>query len=147
VDGGHDSLVLQVQRLYPDARLPVRATPQASGLDLFAYLSAPVEILPDPVHIPTGIAIAVPPGWDVQVRPRSSLSAKGVGVTLGTIDSDYRGEILVTMYRFGTRRYWLQPGDRIAQLVISRLANVTMTEVAALAPTERGSGRHGSTGR
>jgi dUTP pyrophosphatase len=138
---------LRVLRLHPDARLPVRATPGASGLDLFAYLPAPVEIGPDPTLIPTGIAIEFPTGWDVQVRPRSSLSSKGIGVTLGTIDSDYRGEVMVTVYRFGTRPHAIQPGDRIAQLVVSRLADISVEEVAALSPTERGGGGHGSTGR
>jgi dUTP pyrophosphatase len=141
------AITLRILRLHPDAQLPTRGTPHASGLDLFAYLGEPVELGQHPVRIPTGIAIEAPPGWDVQVRPRSSLSVKGIGVTLGTIDSDYRGEILVTMFRFGVMEHWVQPGDRIAQLVISRLANFSLQEVDTLTPSERGQGGHGSTGR
>lgn len=98
--------------------------------------------------MPAGIAIEFPPGYDVQVRPRSGLSAKGVGVTLGTIDADYRGELLVTMWTFGdTETHEIRNGDRIAQLVIAQLAPVEIVEAAELAPTDRGDAGHGSTGR
>jgi dUTP pyrophosphatase len=140
-------LTVRVMRVRPDAALPARVSEGASGLDLFACLAGPVEITPDPVLVPTGIAIEAPAGWDVQVRPRSGLSAKGIGVALGTIDSDYRGEILVTMYRFGTQAHVVQPGDRIAQLVVGRLADVELEEVSSLTPTARGAAGHGSTGR
>ena len=106
---------LKVRRLRPGARLPQRATPGSTGLDLFACIegTGSVELGRDPVLVPTGIAIEVPPGYDAQVRPRSGLSAKGVGVTLGTIDSDYRGEVLVTMYLFGALdSYTIRHGDR-----------------------------------
>lgn len=139
-------LTLKIKRLRPGARLPLRVTSGSSGLDLFACLDEPLELSPDPVLVPTGIAIEVPPGYDVQIRPRSSLSAKGVGIALGTIDSDYRGEVLVTMYRFGTRPHRIVPGDRIAQLVVTRLAELNLEEVEDLTPTERGTGGHGSTG-
>jgi dUTP pyrophosphatase len=140
---------LRVQLLRPGARLPQRATPGASGLDLFACIEAPggVEVGRDPVRVPTGIAIEVPPGYDAQVRPRSGLSAQGVGVTFGTIDSDYRGEVLVTMHLFGSQEsYTVRHGDRIAQLIIARLADLPVVEAPALSPTERGHGGHGSTG-
>jgi dUTP pyrophosphatase len=140
---------LRVQLLRPGARLPQRATPGASGLDLFACIEAPegMELSRDPVLVPTGIAIEVPPGYDVQVRPRSGLSAQGVGVTFGTIDSDYRGEVLVTMYLFGSQgSHTVRHGDRIAQLVIARLTDLRVVEAQALSPTERGQGGHGSTG-
>lgn len=98
--------------------------------------------------MPAGIAIEFPPGYDVQVRPRSGLSAKGVGVALGTIDADYRGELLVTMWTFGdTETHEIRNGDRIAQLVIAQLAPVEIVEAAELAPTDRGGAGHGSTGR
>jgi dUTP pyrophosphatase len=98
--------------------------------------------------VPTGIAIEAPAGFDAQVRPRSGLSSKGVMVTLGTIDSDYRGEVLVTMYVLPYRGpHVVHTGDRIAQLVVSRLADVELEEAPELSLTERGSGRHGSTGR
>ena len=141
--------ILKVRRLRPGARLPQRATPGSTGLDLFACIEAAgsIELGRDPVLVPTGIAIELPPGYDAQVRPRSGLSAKGVGVTFGTIDSDYRGEVLVTMYVFGSHEsYTVRHGDRIAQLVIAHLADLPVVEAQALSPTERGQGGHGSTG-
>jgi dUTP pyrophosphatase len=143
------ALALRVRLLRPGARLPQRATPNASGLDLFACIEEPegVTLGHDPVLVPTGIAIEAPPGYDAQVRPRSGLSARGVGVTFGTIDSDYRGEVLVTMYLFGSQEsYTVRHGDRIAQLVVARLADLPVVEAEALSPTERGQGGHGSTG-
>ena len=141
--------VLKVQRLRPGARMPVRATPAASGFDLFACLPGAASLVlgRHPVLIPTGIALEIPPGFDAQIRPRSGLSSKGVGVALGTIDSDYRGEVLVTMYVFGSQdSFSIRNGDRIAQLVLSRLAELPVVEAEELSPTARGSGGHGSTG-
>ena len=143
------ALTLKVRRLRPGARLPQRATPGATGLDLFACIeeAGSIELGRDPTLVPTGIAIEVPPGYDAQVRPRSGLSAKGVGVAFGTIDSDYRGEVLVTMYLFGDHdSHTVRHGDRIAQLVIGRWADLPVVEVEALSETERGPGGHGSTG-
>ena len=140
---------LKIKRLRPNARLPQRATPGSTGLDLFACLGndGTIPLSAQPRLIPTGIAIEVPRGYDVQIRPRSGLSAKGVGVTLGTIDSDYRGEILVTMYLFDPHAsFEIKHGDRIAQMVISKIADLPPVEVEHLSPTERGSGGHGSTG-
>jgi len=139
---------LKVQRLHAEARLPARATPGASGLDLYACLpDGDVALGPDPVRVPTGIAIEFPAGYDAQVRPRSGLSLQGVGVSFGTIDSDYRGEVLVTMWVFGSRtEHRVRHGDRIAQLVIARLAELPVVEVDALTRTERGASGHGSTG-
>ena len=129
--------------------MPARATDGASGLDLYACLPDGDLVLgPDPVRVPTGVAIEFPAGYDVQVRPRSGLSLKGVGCSFGTIDSDYRGEVLVTMWTFGSRaEYRLSHGDRIAQLVVARLAELPVEEVAALTPSARAGGGHGSTGR
>ena len=137
-----------MQRLHPRALLPVRATPGASGLDLYACLpDGEIVLGPDPVRVPTGIAIEFPAGYDVQVRPRSGLSLQGVGVSFGTIDSDYRGEVLVTMWVFGSRvEHRVRHGDRIAQLVVAKLAELPVEEVAALTPTARGAAGHGSTG-
>jgi dUTP pyrophosphatase len=141
---------LRVKRLRDGARLPLRATAGASGLDLFACLDAPgwYDLSPDPSAVPTGIAIELPPGYDATIRPRSGLSLRGVGVVLGTIDADYRGELLVSMYVFGTRTsYRIEHGDRIAQLVIAQLANLPIEEASMLSPTPRDTGGHGSTGR
>ena len=142
--------MLKVKRLRPDAVIPERATPGSTGLDLFACIDGEgtVTLGTTPKLVGTGIAIEVPRGYDVQIRPRSGLSAKGVGVTLGTIDSDYRGEVLVTMYLFNAETsFEVRHGDRIAQMVISRVAELPIVEVDGLSATERGSGGHGSTGR
>jgi dUTP pyrophosphatase len=141
--------VLKVMRLRPQARLPLRATPGASGYDLFACIDGEGALMlsPDPVLVPTGIAVELPPGYDATLRPRSGLAARGVTVILGTIDSDYRGELLVAMHVFGSRSsYQVQHGDRIAQLVIARLAELSVEEAGTLSPTPRGAGGHGSTG-
>jgi dUTP pyrophosphatase len=143
-----DAPALKIQRLHSQARLPERATEGASGLDLYACLPEGNVVLgPDPVRVPAGVAIEFPAGYDAQVRPRSGLSLQGVGVAYGTIDSDYRGEVLVTMWVFGSRReHVVRHGDRIAQLVVSRLAELPVVEVEALTPTARGASGHGSTG-
>ncbi len=96
----------------------------------------------------TGIAIEVPAGLDVQVRPRSGLAKQGVLCTFGTVDADYRGELIVTMYAFAPGvTHVVHDGDRIAQMVIARLADVDFEEADTLSETARGSGGHGSTGR
>ncbi len=142
-----DAPVLRVQRLRPDARLPQRATPGSTGYDLYACLDEDLIVGQEPVPVPTGIAIEAPTGYDVQIRPRSGLSARGVQVTFGTIDSDYRGELLVTMYVLPYREpHVVRPGDRIAQLVMARTADVAIEEADALSASQRGSGGHGSTG-
>jgi dUTP pyrophosphatase len=140
---------IKVKRLHPDARLPQRATKDATGLDLFACIDGKGKVILEtqPKLIGTGIAIEVPKGYDAQIRPRSGLSLKGVGVALGTIDSDYRGEVLVTMYLLGTdSSFEVKHGDRIAQLVVTKLADLPLIEVPELSETERGSRGHGSTG-
>ncbi|MEX1252928.1 MAG: dUTP diphosphatase [Dehalococcoidia bacterium] len=144
----NDRLTLKIRRLHTDARLPARATEGASGLDLYACLpDGDVTLGPDPVRVPAGVAIEFPPGYDVQVRPRSGLSLKGVGVAFGTIDSDYRGEVLVTMWIFGSKtEHVVRHGDRIAQLVVSRLAELPVVEVDELTASGRGASGHGSTG-
>ena len=139
---------LKVKKLRPDALLPRRATASSTGLDLFACLGGTIRLDSRPKLIGTGIAIEFPSGYDVQIRPRSGLSSKGVGVTLGTIDSDYRGEIMVTMYMMAPGDgFDIRHGDRIAQLVIHKLADVGIVEATELSTTERGTGGHGSTGR
>jgi dUTP pyrophosphatase len=142
-------LALRVKRLRPSAKLPQRATPGATGLDLFACIEEePVKLSVQPKLIGTGIAIEVPRGYDVQIRPRSGLSSKSIGIALGTVDSDYRGEVMVTMYLLSPdTSFEIKHGDRIAQMVITKLANLPLVQVDELTPTERGRGGHGSTGR
>jgi dUTP pyrophosphatase len=139
--------VLRVQKLRPDARLPEKATAGATGYDLYACLDGELSVGQEPVKVPTGLAIEAPAGFDVQIRPRSGLSSKGVQVTFGTIDSDYRGELLVSMFVLPYRGpHTVRPGDRIAQLVVSRSADVVIEETAELSASGRGAGGHGSTG-
>jgi dUTP pyrophosphatase len=140
--------LIRVKRLRPNARLPERATEGSTGYDLYACLDEPLEVGPTPVKVPAGIAIEAPPGFDVQVRPRSGLSSKGVMVAFGTIDSDYRGELLVTMYALPSREpHVVHDGDRIAQIVVARAEHLSLDPVEELSATERDAGGHGSTGR
>jgi dUTP pyrophosphatase len=138
-----------VRLLHPSAKLPFRASASASGYDLHACLpDGPLELGQVPALVPTGVAMAVPDGFDAQVRPRSGLARQGVIVAFGTVDADYRGELLVTMYTTSPAvRHTVRDGDRIAQVVISRLAGVEFVEAAMLDATARGEGGHGSTGR
>lgn len=140
---------LRIHRLRPDARLPAQQTEHASGFDLYASLEGPaMTVGVEPVLVPTGLAIAAPPGIDAQVRPRSGLSARGVLAVLGTLDADYRGEVFVTMYCLPhAAPYEVRDGDRIAQLVVARLVPVAWIEVESLDDTARADGGHGSTGR
>ncbi len=141
--------ILKILKLKPNAQIPQRGSEHSSGFDLSACIdwNGSATISRHPQMVGTGIAMEIPPGYDVQVRPRSGLSLKGVGVTFGTIDSDYRGEIKVTMYLFGNESsFVINHGDRIAQLVVSKLADVSIKEVSELSETERGEGGHGSTG-
>ena len=139
---------VRARLLRDGAYLPFRATPSASGFDLFACIPHPIGLSQVPTVIGTGVAHAVPDGFDAQIRPRSGLARKGVLSTFGTLDSDYRGELLVTLYTTAPSiEYTVQPGDRIAQLVITRLIDVAFEQVDELNDTVRGSGGLGSTGR
>lgn len=131
--------------------LPSPASPGAAGLDLRAAIDGELTLSPgNRLRVPTGFAVALPPGHEGQVRPRSGLAARH-GVTLvnapGTIDCDYRGEILVALVHLGDEPLVLRRGDRIAQLVVSPVATVAVEEVVQLPDTERGDGGFGSTGR
>ena len=140
--------LIRVKRLRPNARIPERATEGSTGYDLYACLDEPLEVGPAPVKVPAGIAIEAPLGFDVQIRPRSGLSSKGVMVAFGTIDSDYRGELLVTMYALPSRDpHIVHHGDRIAQMVVSRAEQLSLELVEELSTTSRDTGGHGSTGR
>jgi dUTP pyrophosphatase len=139
---------IKVKLLRPGAQLPTRGTDGASGLDLYACLEADVEIGPDVTLVPSGIAVEMPHGYEVQVRPRSGLARRGINVVFGTIDSDYRGEIFVNMHTIGTlKSYRIQNRDRIAQLVIAPVEMLPAVEVAELSDSTRGEGGFGSTGR
>ena len=130
--------------------LPHYATPQSAGMDLRANLEEPVTLQPmERRLIPTGIYIALPPGFEAQVRPRSGLALKK-GITVlnspGTIDADYRGEIGVVLINLSAEPFVVNDGERIAQMVIARHEQGEFIEVDVLDETERGAGGYGHTG-
>lgn len=131
--------------------LPTYATESSAGVDLRADIAEPMEIKPlQRVMVPTGIYIALPEGTEAQVRPRSGLAAKH-GVTVlnspGTIDADYRGEVKVILVNLSDTVFTINPGDRIAQMVVSRYEKAEWEECESLDGTSRGEGGFGSTGR
>ncbi len=130
--------------------LPAYATAQSSGLDLAAALDEDIIIGPGKhTVVPTGIAIALPDGFEAQVRPRSGLAAKHAVTVLnspGTIDTDYRGEIRVVLVNHGAGSFIVSHGMRIAQLVIAPVSRIVWNEVAVLTDSPRGEGGFGSTG-
>lgn len=135
-----------------DLPLPAYQSAGAAGLDLLAAVPADAPLIIPPggrATVPTGFALALPEGTEAQVRPRSGLAARH-GVTVlnspGTVDSDYRGEVLVVLANFGDAPFSVSRGARIAQLVIAPVLRPALREVAALDPTSRGSGGFGSTG-
>lgn len=132
--------------------LPSRATPGAAGFDLRAALTEPLLLAPGArALVPTGLVLAIPPGWEGQVRPRSGLAAKH-GLTLvnspGTIDADYRGELFLPLINLGQEPYLVDRGARVAQLVFARFEAPELERVELLpADTARGAGGFGSSGR
>jgi len=131
--------------------LPHYATSGAAGMDLYAHIPEPVTLQPlQRSLVPTGLFIELPVGYEAQIRPRSGLAAKyGVGVvnSPGTIDADYRGEIKVVVVNLSDTPFVLNPGERIAQMVVAAHAWVEWEQVEALGETERGAGGFGSTGK
>lgn len=148
-----DAAVKVLVRRLPEGRdlpLPQRATPHASGFDLRARLEQTLLLEPGQrALVPTGVAVALPPGHEAQVRPRSGLALKQ-GLTLlnspGTVDADYRGEVGVLLVNLGSEPVRVRRGDRIAQLVVQRVPRAEMVEVETLPDTERGPGGFGHTG-
>ncbi len=142
--------ISRTSEAFADLPLPSYATAGSAGMDMYAAVDEPVSIAPGAVAlIPTGIAIALPPGYEAQVRSRSGLAARHGVFALnspGTVDSDYRGEIKVILANFGAETLQIQRGDRIAQVIVARYEVVEWQELSALDATERGSGGFGSTG-
>lgn len=143
---------IAVTRLPHNADLPLPAyeTAQSAGMDLAAAIDAPVTLAPgERAMVPTGLAIALPAGYEAQVRPRSGLAAKN-GVTVlntpGTVDADYRGEVKVILINLGTDPFEVERGMRIAQMVIAPVTQARFAEVETLTETARGAGGFGSTG-
>jgi dUTP pyrophosphatase len=139
-----------VKRLDPRARLPSYESEGAAGADISACLESPLTLAPGARgKVPTGLAVAIPVGFEAQVRPRSGLAAKN-GVTVlnspGTIDADYRGEVQVILINHGSEPFVIRHGDRIAQLVFSRVSAMSFSEAPSLPESFRGTGGFGSTG-
>lgn len=130
--------------------LPAYATPQSAGMDIRANINEPITLRPMERHlVPTGLHIALPAGFEAQMRPRSGLALKH-GLTVlnspGTIDADYRGELMVLLINLGDRDFVINDGERIAQMVIARHETADFITVEMLDETERGEGGYGHTG-
>ena len=148
------SVTVQIRRLAPerdrDLPLPAYHSELAAGMDVAAAVTEPVTLAPgEIVLVPTGLAMAIPPGHEVQVRPRSGLAIKH-GITVinapGTIDADYRGEVKVGLINLGTQPFTIARGDRIAQLVLAPVVRAALHLVAELDETVRSDGGFGHTG-
>lgn len=155
---------MKIKKLYPDVELPKYETEGAAGFDFRAYMPGREVVIPpstveydeflaqDVVTpgrglIPTGLAFAIPKGFELQVRSRSGLALKkGIQAHFGTIDADYRGEVGVILFNFGEEPLTIEHGDRIAQGIVAAVARMPFEEVTELDETERGTGGFGSTG-
>ncbi len=149
-----ESVTIQVKRLRPDQDsdipLPRYMTHHAAGMDLHAAIDTPITLAAGQIaRIATGLAMAIPDGYEVQIRPRSGLAAKH-GVTVinapGTIDSDYRGEVQVALVNLGAGDYTIQRGERVAQMLLKRVFHAELRIVEDLSETERNTGGFGHTG-
>lgn len=130
--------------------LPMYATPQSAGMDLRANIESPISLFPmERKLVPTGLHIALPVGFEAQIRPRSGLALKH-GITVlnspGTVDADYRGEVMVLLINLSDQAFEIKPGERIAQMVIARHEQIQWSLVESLDDTERGEGGFGHSG-
>ncbi|MGE3800907.1 MAG: dUTP diphosphatase [Candidatus Kapaibacterium sp.] len=143
--------IIRIREGFDDLPLPSYATEGAAGMDLRAAVDQPITLAPgERASVPTGIAIALPRGFECQVRPRSGLAMKH-GISMvnnpGTVDEDYRGEIGVLLVNHGEAPFTIERGERIAQIVIARYERITWENVDELPESNRGSGGFGSTGK
>ena len=140
-----------IKKLDPSVKLPEYKTTGASGMDLIAFIKEPLELKPQmSCIVPTGLAVAFPENYEIQVRPRSGLAAKNnisILNTPGTIDSDYRGEIKVIIHNHGNRNFVINNGDRIAQMILCPVVKMKLEEAIDLPKTIRGQSGFGSTGK
>ena len=140
-----------VKKFEKNIKLPAYKTSGSSGMDLIAYIKNKISINPNKTAvIPTGIAVAIPRNYELQIRPRSGLAAKkciSVLNTPGTIDSDYRGEIKVILINLSKKAFVVKSGDRIAQMILCPISKAKLREVERLPKTLRGRGGFGSTGK
>ena len=140
---------VQIKKLHPDAIVPKYQTAGAAGVDLCSVEDVTIGE-GDKALVATGLSMAIPQGWEGQVRPRSGLAAKSALTVLnspGTIDSDYRGEVKVILINHGHGVFHVRKGDRIAQMVFALVGRAEFAEVEALESTDRGAGGFGSTGK
>ena len=140
---------VQYKRLHPDCTIPCYQTEHSAGADVYACLPGPLSIAPgEIVLVPTGFAMAIPAGFEAQIRPRSGLGAKGISVpnAPGTIDSDYRGEVKVILINLGKAAFTVNHHDRIAQMVFAPVIQAKFEETGNLPESVRGEGGFGSTG-
>ena len=139
-----------IKRLSKEVNLPKYETDESSGLDLAAFIDKNIEIKPGKSEIiPTGLAVAIPKNFEIQIRPRSGLAAKNqisVLNTPGTVDADYRGEIKVILINLSNKSFVVERGLRIAQMILCPVVKAKLREVDTLEDTRRGSGGFGSTG-
>ena len=140
-----------VKKFDKNIKLPTYKTSGSSGMDLMAYIKNKITINPGKTAIiPIGIAVAIPKNYEIQIRPRSGLAAKkGISVlnTPGTVDSDYRGEIIIILINLSKKSFVVKSGDRVAQMILCPVAKGKLQEVKNLPKTVRGKGGFGSTGK
>ena len=140
-----------IKRLSPSVQLPSYKTNGASGMDLMAFIENPIELKPGKsCLVPTGLSVAFPEEYEIQIRPRSGLAAKNnitVLNTPGTIDSDYRGELKIILFNHGNENFLINNSDRIAQMILTPVIKMELQETDELPKTVRGEGGFGSTGK
>ena len=140
-----------IKKLYPSIQLPSYKTDGASGMDLMAFLENPINLEPGKsCLVPTGLSVAFPKEYEIQIRPRSGLAAKnniGVLNTPGTIDSDYRGELKIILFNHGSKNFIINNNDRVAQMVLTPIVKMKLEETNELPESLRGKRGFGSTGK
>ena len=140
-----------IKKLSPNVQLPIYKTNGASGMDLMAFVEKPINLKPGKsCLVPTGLSVAFPKEYEIQIRPRSGLAAKNnisVLNTPGTIDSDYRGEIKIILFNHGNKNFMINNKDRIAQMVLTPIIKMELEETNELPESIRGEGGFGSTGK
>ena len=140
-----------VKKLNPSVQLPSYKTNGASGMDLMAFIEKPINLEPGKsCLIPTGLSLAFPEEYEIQIRPRSGLAAKNnitVLNTPGTIDSDYRGELKIILFNHGNENFLINNNDRVAQMILTPIIKMELHETEELPETVRGEGGFGSTGK
>lgn len=147
-----DRISIKIKRFKgsEDIPLPTYESEGSSGMDIRAAVKEPMPLMPGDIRlIPTGLAVSVPPGYEAQIRPRSGLAIKyGIGMvnSPGTVDSDYRGEIGIILINWGSELFTVKRGDRIAQMIISKVYRAEFEEANDLDTTSRGTGGFGHTG-